>query len=106
MTNKKSLVESKHNPSPQKERTMHKYQRHVYLNSLPVVPTPASFPPNTVYSYEWLCSSMRNRETVSILSNGKVHTGIVNGIQAEDGSGRHWLVKMHNGSEWFYVRAE
>ena len=80
------------------------FDKSLCYGTVPSVPS--TFPSRTVYSFDWLCKAMRNRETVSVIGNNKVHSGIINGIQAEDGSGRHWLVKMHNGSEWIYLRAE
>jgi hypothetical protein len=60
-----------------------------------------------VYSFQWLCEMMQSRQPVSLLTNGgKVFSGVINGISVEDGSGRHWLVKMDNQPSSFYVRAE
>lgn len=61
---------------------------------------------NTVYSYSWLCDAMKNRSVVNIVSGGQLYTGQVNGIQLEDGSGRHFLVKLNTSKEWVYIRAE
>ncbi len=60
-----------------------------------------------VYSFAWLCQSMQQRQNVTImLHSGKTISGIINGIAVEDGSGRHWLVKMNNEEHSYYVRAE
>ena len=61
---------------------------------------------STVYSYDWLCNAMRSREVVSIISAGKTHTGTINGIRLDDGSGRHFLVNVVGYSQWLHVRAE
>ena len=63
-----------------------------------------------VYSYSWLCDKMADRGRVAIRYNlnGDTATirGIINGIRPEDGSGRHWLVTVHdNGTNAeVYVR--
>jgi hypothetical protein len=50
---------------------------------------------------------MQQRQIVTlVLHSGKQVTGLINGISLEDGSGRHWLVKMSNDDTPFYVRAE
>ena len=60
-----------------------------------------------VYSFAWLCQAMQQRQIVTlVLHSGKQVTGLINGISLEDGSGRHWLVKMSNDDTPFYVRAE
>ena len=52
------------------------------------------------YSYEYLCDAMRFRNRVSIKTVIGGHTltlsGLVNGIRPEDGSGRNWLVTIHD----------
>ena len=63
-----------------------------------------------VYSYSWLCDKMADRGRVAIRYNLNGNTatirGIINGIRPEDGSGRHWLVTVHdNGTNAeVYVR--
>ena len=63
-----------------------------------------------VYSYDYLCDAMRTREEVSIRAIVGDHTltlrGLVNGLRPEDGSGRNWLVTIHdNGTNAeVYVR--
>jgi hypothetical protein len=62
-----------------------------------------------VYSYEWLCQKMMDRGRVAIVLHnpaGATIRGIINGIRPEDGSGRHWLVTIHdNGvTNEVYVR--
>ena len=62
-----------------------------------------------VYSYEWLCQKMQDRGRVAIILHhpeGSYIRGIINGIRPEDGSGRHWLVTIHdNGvTNEVYVR--
>ncbi len=63
-----------------------------------------------VYSYTWLCDKMADRGRVAIRYNLNGNTatirGIINGIRPEDGSGRHWLVTVHdNGTNAeVYVR--
>lgn len=62
-----------------------------------------------VYSYEWLCQKMQDRGRVAIVLHnpaGATIRGIINGIRPEDGSGRHWLVTIHdNGvTNEVYVR--
>jgi hypothetical protein len=50
---------------------------------------------------------MQQRQIVTIqLHSGKTISGIINGLAVEDGSGRHWLVKMNNEEHSYYVRAE
>lgn len=63
--------------------------------------------PPPVYSFAWLCQSMQQRQIVSLTAwSGKTITGLINGISVEDGSGRHFLVKMSHGDHPIYVRAE
>jgi hypothetical protein len=62
-----------------------------------------------VYSYEWLCQKMMDRGRVAIVLHNPIGVtirGIINGIRPEDGSGRHWLVTIHdNGvTNEVYVR--
>lgn len=60
-----------------------------------------------VYSYTWLCEKMADRSRVLLTAwNGNSHTGLINGIRPEDGSGRCWLVTLtENGkSETVFVR--
>lgn len=60
-----------------------------------------------VYSYTWLCEKMADRSRVMLTAwNGNSHTGLINGIRPEDGSGRCWLVTLtENGkSETVFVR--
>lgn len=62
-----------------------------------------------VYSFEWLCQKMQDRGRVAIVLHnpaGATIRGIINGIRPEDGSGRHWLVTIHdNGvTNEVYVR--
>ena len=63
-----------------------------------------------VYSYTWLCEKMADRGRVAIRTfiNGNeiILRGLINGIRPEDGSGRHWLVTIHdNGTNAeVYVR--
>lgn len=62
------------------------------------------------YSYSWLCEKMADRSRVAIRSSIGGHEitlrGLINGIRPEDGSGRHWLVTIHdNGTNAeVYVR--
>jgi hypothetical protein len=42
-----------------------------------------------VYSYTWLCEKMADRGRVAIRT-------FINGIRPEDGSGRCWLVTIHD----------
>lgn len=60
-----------------------------------------------VYSYTWLCEKMADRSRVVLTAwNGNSHTGLINGIRPEDGSGRCWLVTLtENGkNETVFVR--
>lgn len=60
-----------------------------------------------VYSYTWLCEKMADRSRVLLTAwNGNSHTGLINGIRPEDGSGRCWLVTLtENGkNETIFVR--
>ena len=65
---------------------------------------------SAVYSYTWLCEKMADRGRVAIRTfiNGNeiILRGLINGIRPEDGSGRHWLVTIHdNGTNAeVYVR--
>jgi len=62
------------------------------------------------YSFSWLCEAMANRSRVAIRTfiggNEIVLRGLINGIRPEDGSGRNWLVTIHdNGTNAeIYVR--
>lgn len=53
-----------------------------------------------VYSYTWLCEKMADRGRVAIRSFIGGHEiilrGLINGIRPEDGSGRCWLVTIHD----------
>lgn len=53
-----------------------------------------------VYSYTWLCEKMADRGRVAIhtLIGGQKITlrGLINGIRPESGSGRDWLVTIHD----------
>lgn len=53
-----------------------------------------------VYSYTWLCEKMADRGRVAIRTfiNGNeiILRGLINGIRPEDGSGRNWLVTIHD----------
>jgi hypothetical protein len=59
----------------------------------------------SVLSFRWLCEAMQTRATVSLFdtSNKPVY-GVIGHIQAEDGSGKCWNVKLDN--QWIFVRAE
>ena len=48
-----------------------------------------------------LFASMCNRSPITHTYNGKKFTGIVNEIQAEDGSGMKFNVKLHNEQQFF-----
>jgi hypothetical protein len=58
-----------------------------------------------VLSFKWLCEMMQKRVTVTLLdtSNKPVY-GVIGHIQAEDGSGKCWNVKLDD--RWIFVRAE
>lgn len=43
------------------------------------------------YTYLDLCMAMKTRAVVQISS----YIGVINGITAEDGSGRNWNIKLH-----------
>lgn len=48
-------------------------------------------------SLDKIFSAMRTGKYVSILGpRGKVHCGLVNSIQREDGSGKNWIVTISN----------
>lgn len=53
-----------------------------------------------MYTYEELCTSMKNRERVTLRMNLKAGpikvSGLINGIRPEDGSGRCWLVTIND----------
>lgn len=55
---------------------------------------------NPVYSYTWLCEKMADRGRVAIRTviSGQeiILRGLINGIRPEDGSGRCWLVTIHD----------
>jgi hypothetical protein len=55
---------------------------------------------NPIYSYTWLCEQMANRCRVAIQTHVGGHQitllGLINGIRPEDGSGRCWLVTIHD----------
>ncbi len=41
--------------------------------------------------------AMKTRKPITVWYGLKQHTGIVNGIQAEDGSGRSWNITLLKG---------
>jgi hypothetical protein len=45
-----------------------------------------------------LVVSMKSRKSVTVWCNATPYTGVVNGIQAEDGSGRSWNVTILQGN--------
>jgi hypothetical protein len=53
-----------------------------------------------------MVNSMMTGTEITLMSkpDGKLHTGIVQSIEREDGSGHSFIVKMHNGTEKFWVR--
>lgn len=55
-----------------------------------------------------LCQAMANRRLVRIWAQGAIHTGWINGIQAENDSGRNWNVTICNefGSRTVFVKAQ
>lgn len=56
-----------------------------------------------VISFRWLCDMMQSRQVITLLdAYGNPLTGIVGQIQAEDGSGKCWNVKV--GEVWIFVR--
>jgi hypothetical protein len=67
-----------------------------------VVPMPATRP---IISFRWLCEMMQSRSMVCLFdtSNRPVY-GVIGQIQAEDGSGKCWNVKLD--TQWVFVRAE
>jgi hypothetical protein len=69
----------------------------------PVKPLPV--PPVTHKRID-LFNSMANGTEVTIMSrpDGKYHTGIVQQITREDGSGYSFLVRLHNSPTVHYLR--
>lgn len=64
-----------------------------------------------MYSFAWLCQSMRDRKTVTIMSagSGAVYSGLINGITAESGSGKNWIISLAVGGGGYrtiFVKAE
>ncbi len=55
---------------------------------------------SNVYSYAWLCEKMADRGRIAIRTfiggNEVILRGLINGIRPEDGSGRCWLVTIHD----------
>lgn len=49
----------------------------------------------------WKSLTKRKEITIQSTATGKFHTGIVNSIQAEDGSGRKFNVVMNTGEKLF-----
>lgn len=53
-----------------------------------------------MYTYEQLCTIMKNRQRVTMKFNlncGPVKvSGLINGIRPEDGSGKCWLVTIND----------
>jgi len=47
-------------------------------------------------TYDWLCDMMRCRTRVTITKGGKIYRGLINGIFPESGSGKDWMVTLHN----------
>ena len=65
--------------------------------------SPRVFGQSPVISFRWLCDMMQSRQRVVLLeSNGQPVGGIIGQIQAEDGSGKCWNVKV--GEVWIFVR--
>lgn len=61
-----------------------------------------------VYSFAWLCDSMRDRNIVRLLDScGNVRCGVIVGITPESGGGKDWLVKMNENNAVYthYVKA-
>ena len=59
------------------------------------------------YSFEALTSAMRTRKVVRLMSaDGKYHTGMVNSVSIEDGSGKNFLIRLSNVERTIFVRAE
>lgn len=52
-----------------------------------------------------LFNSMCNGTEITVMSkpDGKFHTGIVQKIEREDGSGYRFLIRLHNSQETLYV---
>jgi hypothetical protein len=65
---------------------------------VPHVPKPLTVvTARPVYNFADLCKAMQNRERRTLIdSTGDSVRGMVNGITAEDGSGRSWLVTLHD----------
>jgi hypothetical protein len=56
-------------------------------------------------SFKWLCEMMQSRIPVTLLdTSNRPVIGVIGHIQAEDGSGKCWNVKLDN--QWVFVRAE
>lgn len=57
-------------------------------------------------TYQFLCEAMRDRTRIIITKGTKRYRGLVNGIYPESGSGKDWIVTLHNEGEntTVYVR--
>lgn len=57
-------------------------------------------------TYEDLCKAMKLRQTITIMRNGQVYSGLVNGLWPESGSGKDWIVTLLSGGKKMdvYVR--
>ena len=57
-------------------------------------------------TYAWLCDMMHSRTKIVIIKGDRIYRGLVNGISPESGSGKDWMVTLHNegSNTTIYVR--
>jgi hypothetical protein len=59
---------------------------------------PARVAPKADPSFDQLCCAMKNRTQITVIGAwGHPITGLVNRIEAEDGSGKCWNVTLQSG---------
>lgn len=53
--------------------------------------------------FEDLCAAMKGGFSVTLQTNNECHRSVfINGIRCEDGSGKSWLITLHNGTEVYF----
>lgn len=61
-----------------------------------------------VIDYDWLTASLKKRYRIGLsLPGGELAIGVINGIRAEDGSGKCWIVTLltDNGEKEVFTRS-
>lgn len=75
------------------------------INKTATVAAPKPLPPVCTHKRDDLFASMAYGKEITIMSrpDGRFHTGIVQSIAREDGSGFKFLVRLHNSNAVHYV---